>query len=187
MGASADRDVVLLNSGTEVTPGWVDKLQRSAYSSPKIATATPFSNDATICSIPRSLQANFIPTGHDPLSFGATVERRSLRQYPRIPTGVGFCIFIKRESLKQVGMFDERRFNLAPAKKRTFACAPMRRVTSTYWTTPRFLFALVRGARQKPRERNPARNATNASTASRISAHGHESSARIRCEKLGNA
>ncbi|MGO9453004.1 MAG: glycosyltransferase [Candidatus Binataceae bacterium] len=120
IGASPDHDVVLLNSDTEVTPGWVDKLQHSAYSSPKIATVTPFSNNATICSIPRSLEANFIPTGHDPVSFGVTVERVSLRQYPRIPTGVGFCIFIKREALKRVGMFDERRFKLGYGEEADF-------------------------------------------------------------------
>ena len=37
-------DVVLLNSDTIVTPGWVDKMQSAAYSAPDIATVTPFSN-----------------------------------------------------------------------------------------------------------------------------------------------
>src|SRR5450755_2365845 len=112
MRSSSEADVVLLNSDTEVSSEWLDKLQQCAYSSPKIATVTPFSNNATICSLPRFLEANFIPTGYDVVSFGATLERVSLRRYPELPTGVGFCIFIKREALNRIGMFDESRFQL---------------------------------------------------------------------------
>src|SRR5215468_5942484 len=56
--AASERDVVLLNSDTQVTAGWLDKLQRAAYSAPEIATVTPFSNSATICSLPRFLESN---------------------------------------------------------------------------------------------------------------------------------
>ena len=40
--SESSRDVVLLNSDTQVTAGWLDKLQRAAYSAPEIATVTPF-------------------------------------------------------------------------------------------------------------------------------------------------
>jgi hypothetical protein len=63
--ALSERDVVLLNSDTEVIPGWLGKLQQAAYSSPEIATVTPFSNDATICSLPQFLEANSLPAGYD--------------------------------------------------------------------------------------------------------------------------
>src|SRR6185436_3708081 len=49
----SDRDVILLNSDTQVTARWVAKLQQAACSAPEIATVTPFSNSATICSLPR--------------------------------------------------------------------------------------------------------------------------------------
>ena len=46
-------DVVLLNSDTVVTRGWLAKLARCAMSDPAIGTITPFSNNAEICSLPR--------------------------------------------------------------------------------------------------------------------------------------
>ena len=42
----SDRDVVLLNSDTEVTAGWLDALARCAASSPHVGTITPWSNNA---------------------------------------------------------------------------------------------------------------------------------------------
>jgi GT2 family glycosyltransferase/glycosyltransferase involved in cell wall biosynthesis len=105
-------DVVLLNSDTIVTPGWVDKLQSAAYSAPEIATVTPFSNNATICSIPRWNESNALPTGHDVTSFGALVERVSMREYPPLPTGVGFCLYVRRDAIRRVGIFDEESFGM---------------------------------------------------------------------------
>jgi GT2 family glycosyltransferase len=52
MSLHADRDVVLLNSDTEVANDWLDRLCRSAYAYPEVGTVTPFSNNATICSYP---------------------------------------------------------------------------------------------------------------------------------------
>src|SRR5580765_769860 len=46
--ARATADVVLLNSDTIVTRGWLDKMARCARSDPTIGTITPFSNNAEI-------------------------------------------------------------------------------------------------------------------------------------------
>src|SRR2546427_832668 len=46
-------DVVLLNSDTIATAGWLDALARCVASDPRIGTATPFSDNAEICSFPR--------------------------------------------------------------------------------------------------------------------------------------
>ena len=116
----SDRDIVLLNSDTEVTPTWLDKLQHAAYSAPEIATVTPFSNNATICSLPRLFEPNALPTGYDPVSFGALVERVSMREYPRLPTGVGVCLYIKREVLNRIGLFDDRHFQLGYGEEAEF-------------------------------------------------------------------
>ncbi len=112
MFATGDRDVTLLNSDTVVTANWLDKLQRAAYSAPEVATATPFANHATICSLPRWLERNALPAGHDADSFAALVERVSDRRYPRLPTGVGVCMYLKRAALAQTGPFDEAAFGL---------------------------------------------------------------------------
>jgi len=107
---ASQRDVVLLNSDTRVTAGWLDKLQAAAYSATEIATVTPFSNSATICSLPRFLETNALPAGWDVDSFGRLVESRSRRAYPRLPTGVGVCLYIKRKALGEVGFFDDKSF-----------------------------------------------------------------------------
>lgn len=106
----SDRDVILLNSDTQVTARWVDKLQAAAYSAPEIGTVTPFSNSATICSLPRFLETNALPAGWDVDRFGRLVEERSLRAWPRLPTGVGVCLYIKRKVLDGVGLLDEKTF-----------------------------------------------------------------------------
>ena len=60
----SDRDAVFLNSDTQVTAGWLGRMRAAAYSDPKVATVTPFSNNATICSLPRFLDENAIPAGY---------------------------------------------------------------------------------------------------------------------------
>lgn len=107
---ASDRDVVLLNSDTQVTAGWLEKLQDAAYSAPEVATVTPFSNSATICSLPRFLETNAMPAGWDVDRFGRLVEERSRRARPRLPTGVGVCLYIKRKVLDQIGLFDTKSF-----------------------------------------------------------------------------
>ncbi len=107
-----ESDVVLLNSDAIVTEGWLDKLRAAAYSSPEIATVTPFSNTATICSLPRFLAANALPAGETIESFARRIEERSARVYPRLPTGVGVCLYMKRRALSELGLFDERAFGL---------------------------------------------------------------------------
>jgi len=101
------RDVVLLNSDTIVTPRWIEKLIDAAYSHADIGTVTPLSNNATLCSVPRAFEENLIP---DIASFAERVERVSTRSYPRIPTGVGFCLYIRRALIEDIGFFDASRF-----------------------------------------------------------------------------
>lgn len=103
--AQADEDVVLLNSDTVVTRGWLSALERCAQSDPTIATATPFSNNAEICSIPEFCVNN--PPPEDPEAVAAAVSKASGRRYPDLPTGVGFCMLIRRAALEQLGLFDE--------------------------------------------------------------------------------
>ncbi len=108
--AASDRDVVLLNSDTVVTRHWLDKLQRAACSSPLIASVTPFSNHATICSLPQPLEYNALPTGCDVDTLAALVENAAVPEYPRLPTGVGMCLYLKRSALESVGEFDQASF-----------------------------------------------------------------------------
>ncbi|WP_414622715.1 glycosyltransferase [Calothrix sp. CCY 0018] len=115
-------DVVILNSDTIVTPNWLEKLVFAAYSSHYVATVTPLTNNGTICSVPNWLESNEIPDGHTILSFASLIEKTSLRKYPRIPTAVGFCTYIKREVLNNIGLFDEINFYRGYGEENDFCC-----------------------------------------------------------------
>jgi GT2 family glycosyltransferase len=53
LGLAAGRDdVVVLNSDTLVTPGWLDELVGALDSDERLAAVSPLSNNATFCSVP---------------------------------------------------------------------------------------------------------------------------------------
>ncbi|MEO6065627.1 MAG: glycosyltransferase, partial [Lysobacterales bacterium] len=111
-------DVVLLNSDTVTTPGWLDALARCAGSDPLIATATPWSNNAEICSMPEFCRANPVPIDID--RVGVAVAAAASRNYPELPTGVGFCMFIRRTALDAVGSFDAATFGRGYGEENDF-------------------------------------------------------------------
>ncbi|MDA8020976.1 MAG: glycosyltransferase [Thermoanaerobaculia bacterium] len=125
--AGSDLDVVLLNSDVLVTEGWLDKMLAAAHADDaKVATVTPFSNDATLCSLPEPLRHNELPQGHDVDSLAKLVERVSARTRPRLPTGVGMCLFIRRSALDQLGLFDEAAFGRGYGEETDFCFRALR-------------------------------------------------------------
>ncbi|HVO90819.1 MAG TPA: glycosyltransferase [Casimicrobiaceae bacterium] len=106
MRASAS-DVVLLNSDTEVTEGWLDALRCCAASDPRIGTITPFSNNAEICSYPRFCVANAWHAGDSAEPVAAALRDAAVPTYPDLPTGVGFCMYVRRALIDAIGVFDE--------------------------------------------------------------------------------
>ena len=120
-------DVVLLNSDTIVIPRWLEKLIDAAYSSGDIGTVTPLSNHATLCSVPRGFEENLLPAGFDAASFAALVEGVSERRYPRIPTGVGVCLYIRRAVLDDIGPFDATQFGLGYGEENDFCLRALAR------------------------------------------------------------
>ncbi len=110
MAAHPDRDVVLLNSDTEVAGGWLDRIAAHARRDPTVGTVTPFSNNATICSYPKTLEPNELPAGETTASLDAAFAAANRGISADIPTAVGFCMFIPRRSIAAVGTFDEARY-----------------------------------------------------------------------------
>jgi GT2 family glycosyltransferase len=104
--ARAHADVVLLNSDTVVTRDWLGKLARCAASDPRIGTITPFSNNAEICSWPKFCHNNPWPSAQDPEPLLAALERACVPTYPDLPTGVGFCFYVRRALIAAIGGFD---------------------------------------------------------------------------------
>lgn len=109
MACEAERDVVLLNSDTEVSGDWLIRLQKAAYAEDAVATVTPFSNNATICSYPDFCAENDRLPGWTVAEMDALFRLANRGRYREIPTAVGFCMYIKRACLNEVGLFDRGR------------------------------------------------------------------------------
>lgn len=120
MRLEPESDVVLLNSDTEVSDGWLDRLAWHAYSNERVSSVTPFSNNATICSYPRIEGMNGMP-GHESLSFlnKAFWEANAGRSVP-LPTAIGFCMYIRRACLNEIGLFDEEAFGKGYGEENDF-------------------------------------------------------------------
>jgi GT2 family glycosyltransferase len=85
-------DVVLLNSDTLLTPGWLEGLQHCLASDTSIATATPWTNNGEIVSLPDFCRSNPLPANVD--GVARVIAATGTPTYPEIPTAVGFCMAI---------------------------------------------------------------------------------------------
>ncbi len=121
------RDVVLLNSDTVVYGDWLDRLV--AHAAEGVGTITPLSTNATICSYPavnrnnkQELEISFEELDRicAEVNCGRSVD---------VPTGVGFCLFLKREMLERTGYFDEEAFGRGYGEENDLC----RRATALGW------------------------------------------------------
>ncbi|MCA9255301.1 MAG: glycosyltransferase, partial [Phycisphaerales bacterium] len=110
MREAGKRDVLLLNSDTITTPRFIEKHVECVYADATTGIATPFTNNGTICSIPDFCRDNALPDGLSVDAYAALVERVSPRSRPEIVTAVGFCMYIRAEVVRQIGLFDEEAF-----------------------------------------------------------------------------
>jgi hypothetical protein len=120
MALHPDRDVILLNSDTEVANDWIDRMVRTAYSSARVATVTPFSNNATICSYPFERWTRGVP---GTLGLGALdrlFAKTNAAKCVDLPTAVGFCMLIRRDCLDEIGAFDAERFGRGYGEENDF-------------------------------------------------------------------
>ena len=156
MALSADNDVLLLNSDTEVANDWLDRIRAAAYGDQRVASVTPFSNNATICSYPRFCQDNDLPDGWDTARLDALFARTNPGQVVDVPTGVGFCMYIRRAALAEVGLFDVENFGKGYGEENDFCI----RAARAGWRNLHLLDTFVRhfggvsfGDSKSPRER----------------------------------
>lgn len=110
MRAAHGRDVLLLNSDTIVTEGFLNKLVACVYADEHTGIVTPFTNNGTICSIPNFCRDNTLPEDMSVDAYGRFVSDISLRRRPELVTAVGFCMYIRAEVLERIGYFDEEHF-----------------------------------------------------------------------------
>ncbi len=120
MALHADRDVIMLNSDTEVANDWVERLAAAAHSAPNIGTVTPFSNNATICSYPGEGWREGVPGTLGLAALDRLFARTNRGSVVDLPTAVGFCMYIRRDCLAAVGAFDAERFGRGYGEENDF-------------------------------------------------------------------
>ncbi|WP_419759112.1 glycosyltransferase [Acidisoma sp.] len=103
------RDVVLLNADTEVPADWLGRLMGHAYSHSRVATVSPFSNNATLCSYP-AVEGGPLPFGETLARIDAACLAANAGRSVTVPTTVGFCMYLRRDALDELGNFDADTF-----------------------------------------------------------------------------
>ncbi|MEJ5207649.1 glycosyltransferase family 2 protein [Denitratimonas sp. CY0512] len=120
LAQTAPDDVILLNSDTVATPGWFEAMLACAQSDPRIATITPWSNNAEICSFPRFCEPSPLPGEEESAQLAKLLAANPSPQYPELPTGVGFCMFMRRAALDALGDFDMATFGRGYGEENDF-------------------------------------------------------------------
>jgi GT2 family glycosyltransferase len=116
MSRSTAEWVVLLNSDTIVTPGWLEGLFEVVEAHPRAAMIGPVSNAASWQSVPElhdvkgGWSSNPLPEGVGPEDVSRLVSTLSPRQFPEATLLNGFCTLMKREVIEEVGYLDEIAF-----------------------------------------------------------------------------
>ena len=121
MAQHPGRDVVLLNSDTEVANDWLDRIAACAAGAPDISTVTPFSNNATICSYPYEGWGGDLPGTLGLAQLDRLFAETLAGRVVELPTAIGFCMFIRRACLDAVGHFDEAAFGRGYGEENDFS------------------------------------------------------------------
>ena len=106
--AIGDADVLLLMPDAIATAGWLQQLARCAASDPAIASVTPWSNHADLCSFPRFGEENQAPAFPDTLA--EATAGIAWDEAPELPAAVGSCVLLTRTALRRCGGLDAHSF-----------------------------------------------------------------------------
>ncbi len=97
-------DVLLLNSDTEVTTGAISEILAVSTLDPMIGFVCPRSNNATLATLPHSIEHVDV-SAEQARSLFLPIARR-LPRFSFIPTAVGFALWIRGTVLAEFGHFD---------------------------------------------------------------------------------
>lgn len=101
--ASGD-NILLLNNDTIVTPGWLENLVACLYSSPDIGAVGPVTNN---CSNYQQIAVPY-DSIESMIEFAADFNKSDSSKWEERLRLIGYCMLIKNEAVKQIGMLDER-------------------------------------------------------------------------------
>lgn len=121
------RDVVLLNSDTVVTGHWLSNLRYCAYAFGKVATVTALSNNAGAFSAPEPTTIDWLPRVDARQSYARAIVQAGTGREIDVPTGNGFCLYIRRDALEEIGAFDETKFPRGYGEENDFCMRGLRK------------------------------------------------------------
>ncbi len=105
LAAARGRNLVLLDSGAVVTPGWLDQLTTTADFHPRAGLVGPMTNRRV--GLQQLGQTDYDETSLRGLnSFAAQVAERQGGKTDRVMRLGSFCLLIKRELLARIGGLD---------------------------------------------------------------------------------
>jgi glycosyltransferase involved in cell wall biosynthesis/GT2 family glycosyltransferase len=117
--AAGTHDVALLNSDTEVPSGWLARLAGHTYATARVASVSPFSNNATICGYP-CIEGSPPAFGLGVAEVDAACRSANGGRCVELPTTVGFCMYIRRVALADIGLFDAEAFGRGYGEENDF-------------------------------------------------------------------
>ena len=106
MALNPASDVVWLNADTLVHGDWLDRLRNAAYQGKDVASVTPWSNNGELMSFPQSRVCHPMPSAKMHAKLDRLAREGGLAPV-EIEVGCGFCLYIKRDALNDVGYLDE--------------------------------------------------------------------------------
>jgi GT2 family glycosyltransferase len=99
-------DILLLNSDTAVTGGFLDEMTEVLYLSDKHGAVSPRSNSATHASIPFETPSGAEVSPQESYRIFKKIHKFLPRYYISVDAP-GFCMLTKRTLIKKYGLFDE--------------------------------------------------------------------------------
>lgn len=103
-------DVIIVNTDIILPDFWLERIIKPLIDHEEIATATPFTNNGMICSFPNFCESNDLYMGKSMEDIDSAFSKTNPR-YTIVPTGVFFCMAMRRSAINKIGGFDEENFN----------------------------------------------------------------------------
>jgi GT2 family glycosyltransferase len=122
MALHGDRDVVLLNSDTLVHGDWLDRMAACAHSGSNIGTVNPLTSQygshiSCYPGLTKKFDGVLELSGKELSEICAQFNDR---HYVEVHTTVGFCMYIRRQTLDCIGYFDTKNFPTAYGEESDF-------------------------------------------------------------------
>lgn len=114
------RDCVILNADCMVYGNYIDRMLEIAATRPKVATITPLTNNGELCSYPLQWTDNIWRNEMVDPKLDALCWEVNGTTSVEVPTGVGFCMYMSRESMNEVGTFNADAFGRGYGEENDF-------------------------------------------------------------------